>query len=109
MLATDVVTEEDVNGKRRKLIVVGLRGRNQIEGMYRQAELPVLAREHPLSRLYMQAAHEGAVSTLHRSRKRVWIIGGRLLAEAVKACCMGCRLKEKNAWSRGWGHSPTVR
>jgi hypothetical protein len=68
MLATDVVTEEDINGKRRKLIVVGSKGRNQIEGMYCQAELVVLAREHPLSRLYMQAAHEegheGAVSIL---------------------------------------------
>jgi hypothetical protein len=47
----------------------------------------VLAREHPLSRLYMQAAHEegheGSISTLHRSHKKVWIIGGRSLAESV--------------------------
>ncbi len=80
MLATDVVTEEDINGSRRKLIVVGSRGRNPIEDMYGQTELPVLAREHPLSRLYMQASHveghEGTISTLHRSRKKVWIIGG---------------------------------
>jgi hypothetical protein len=47
MLAMDVVTEEDVNRRRRKLIVVSSRGRNQIEDMYGQTELPVLAREHP--------------------------------------------------------------
>jgi hypothetical protein len=51
MLATDVATEEDFNGRRRKLIVVSSRGRIQIEDMYRQTELPLLAREHPLSRL----------------------------------------------------------
>ncbi len=77
MLAMDVAIEEDVNGCRRKLIVVGSRGRNQIEDMYGQTELPVLAREHPLSRFYMQAAHEegheGTISTLHRSRKKMWI------------------------------------
>jgi hypothetical protein len=74
MLATDVATEEDINGVRRKLILVGSRGRNQIEDVYEQTELPVLEREHHLSRLYMQAAHEegheGSVSTLHRSRKK---------------------------------------
>jgi hypothetical protein len=47
MLATDVATEEDFNGKRRKLIVVSSRGRNQIEDVYGQTELPVLASEHP--------------------------------------------------------------
>jgi hypothetical protein len=75
MLATDVVTEENVIGKRRKLIVIGSRGRNQIEGIYGQAELPILPRDHPLSELYVRAAHEegheGIMSTLHRSRKKV--------------------------------------
>ncbi len=94
MLATDVVTEEDVNGKRRQLIVVESRGRNQIEGMYGQTKLPVLPREHPLSELYMRAAHEeghkGAVSTLHRSRRKVWVIGGQLLAETIRISCTEC-------------------
>ncbi len=58
MLATDVVTEEDMIGKRRKLIVIGSRGRNQIAEVYGQAELPVLPKGHPLSELYMRAAHE---------------------------------------------------
>jgi hypothetical protein len=58
MLATDVVTEEDVIGRRRKLIVNGSRGRNQIEGIYGQVELPVLPRDHPLSELYIRAALE---------------------------------------------------
>jgi hypothetical protein len=43
---------------KEELIVIGSRGKNQIEDIYGQAELPVLAREHHLSRLYMQAAHE---------------------------------------------------
>jgi hypothetical protein len=80
MLATDVVTEEDVVRKGRKLNVIGSRGRNQIAGIYGQAKLAELQRNHPLSELYMKAAHEegheGMVSTLHRSRKKVWVIGG---------------------------------
>jgi hypothetical protein len=69
-----------VNGITRKLVVIGSRGRNQIQGMYGQVDLPVLAKEHKLSELYAQAAHEtgheGVISTQHRTRRRVWIING---------------------------------
>ncbi len=56
----DTALEEDVNGITRKLVVIGSRGRNQIQGMYGQVDLPVLAKEHKLSELYAQAAHETA-------------------------------------------------
>jgi hypothetical protein len=46
MLAMDVVTEEDINGVKRKLIMFGSRGRNQIKDVYGQAELPVMAKDH---------------------------------------------------------------
>jgi hypothetical protein len=75
MLATNVVTEEDVLGQRRKLITVGSRAKNQIAGVYGRGELPVLQRVHPLAMLYMRDAHEkgheGILSTLQRSRKSV--------------------------------------
>ncbi len=87
MLATDVVTEEDVTRRRRKLIVIRSTEKNQIEGVYGQTELPVLPRDHPLSEPYMWATdeegHEGAISTLHRSRRKVWVITGHLLAETI--------------------------
>jgi hypothetical protein len=57
-LNVDSVTEEDVNGIKRKLVVIGSRGRNQIQGVYGQTDLAVLAKEHKLSELYAQAAHE---------------------------------------------------
>jgi hypothetical protein len=89
MLAMDVVTEEDINGIKRKLIVIGSRGRNQIKDIYRQAELPVMAKDHRLSRLYVQAAHEegheGTVSTLRRSRRKVWVTNRRALAVSVRS------------------------
>ncbi len=113
MLAMDVVSEENVNGVKRKLIVIGSRGKNQIEDIYGQAELPVLAREHHLSKLYMQAAHEkgheGSVSTLHRSRRKVWVINGRSLAESVKVHCTECRLKEKRCMEQRMGPLPYHR
>ncbi len=113
MLALDVATEEDINGIKRKLIVIGTRGRNQIEDVYRQAKLPVLAREHHLSKLHMQAAHErgheGSVSTLHRSRRKVWIINGRSLAESVRAHCTECQLKEKKSMEQRMGPLPDQR
>jgi hypothetical protein len=52
-----LVSEEDMIGRRSKLTVNGSRGRNQIEGIYGQVELPVLLRDHPLSELYTRAAH----------------------------------------------------
>jgi hypothetical protein len=39
--------------------------------------------------------HEGAISTLHRSRKEVWIISGHALAETVSSGCTECWLKER--------------
>jgi hypothetical protein len=57
-LNVDTVTEEDVNMVKRRLIVIGTRGRNQIQGMYGQTDLPALAKDHKLSELYVQAAHE---------------------------------------------------
>ncbi len=50
-LTIDTVTEEDINGVKRKLIVIGSRGRNQIKGMYGPVDLPVLAKDHkPMGR-----------------------------------------------------------
>jgi hypothetical protein len=71
-LTVDTTVEEDVNGIRRKLIVIGTRGRNQIQGIYGQIDLPVLTKDHKLSKLYVQAAHEegheGTITTLHNQR-----------------------------------------
>jgi hypothetical protein len=61
LLNVDTALEEDVNGITRKLVVIGSRGRNQIQEVYGQANLPVLAKEHKLSELYAQAAHEISV------------------------------------------------
>ncbi len=112
-LNVDTATEEDVIGVKRKLVVIGLRGRNQIQGVYGQANLPVLAKEHKLSELYAQAAHEtgheGVITTLHRSRRRVWIINGRVLADSIKARCMECRLKEKKCMEQKMGPLPDHR
>jgi hypothetical protein len=108
----DTAFEEDVNGITRKLVVIGSQGRNQIQGVYGQVDLPVLAKEHKLSELYAQAAHEtgheGVISTLHRTRRKVWIINRRALADSIKARCTECRLKEKNAWDRRWDLSRTT-
>jgi hypothetical protein len=112
-LNVDTAYEKDVNGITRKLVVIGSRGRNQIQGVYGQADLPVLAKEHKLSELYAQAAHEtgheGVTSTLHRTRKKVWIIHGRALADSIKAKCTECRLKEKKCMGQKMGPLPDHR
>jgi hypothetical protein len=110
-LNVDTATEEDVIGVKRKLVVIGSQGRNQIQGVYGQAaNLPVLAKEHKLSKLYAQAAHEtgheGVITALHRSRRRVWIINGRALADSIKARCTECRLKEKKCMEKKMGPLP---
>jgi hypothetical protein len=112
-LNVDTTTEVDVIRVRRKLVVIGSRGRNQIQGVYGQADLPVLAQEHKLSELYAQAAHEtgheGVITTLHRSRRRVWIINGRALADSIKARCTECKLKEKKCMEQKMGPLPDHR
>ncbi len=109
----DTVTEEDVNGVKRKLTVIGTRGMNQIKGIYGQVDLPVLAKDHKLSELSVQAAHEegheSAITTLHRSRRRVWIVIGRALADSVEARCTECRLKAKKCMGQKMGPLPNHR
>jgi hypothetical protein len=113
MLAMDVVTEEDINRTKRKLIVIGSRGRNQIKDMCGTTDLPVMARDHQFSKLYIQAAHEeeheSIVSTLQRSRRRVWVTNGCALAESVRLQCTECRLKEKKCMEQRMGPLPDHR
>ncbi len=91
MLATIIVTKEDVLGQRRKLITIGSRAMNQIAGVYRRGELPVLQGAHPLAALYMHDAHKkghkGIVTMLHRPRKNVWIIYGRDYQNLLHQMC----------------------
>jgi hypothetical protein len=112
-LTVDTVTEEDVNGIKRTLTVIGTRGRNQIKGVYGQVDLPVLTKDHKLSELYVRAAHEvgheGAITTLHRSRRRVWIVNGRALADSIGARCTECRLKAKKCMGQKMGPVPNHR
>ncbi len=113
MLATNIITKEDVLGRKRKLITIGSRSVNQIAGMYGTGELPVLQLAQPIAKLYMKEAHEkgheGTVSTLHRSRKNVWIINGRSLAEATRVSCTECQLKEKKCMGQIMGPLPDHR
>jgi hypothetical protein len=72
------------SSRRHKLVTVDLRASNQVPQVYGAKALPLLQGDHPLARMYILKAHEkgheGAISTPHRSRKEVWIIGGRVLA-----------------------------
>ncbi len=51
-LNMDTALKEDVNGIMRKLVVIGSRGRNQIQGMYGQVDLPVLAKVYKCDHIY---------------------------------------------------------
>jgi hypothetical protein len=106
-LTTDTITEEDVNGVKRNLIVIGSRGRNQIKGVYGTVDLPVLAKDHKLSELYVRATHEegheGSVATLHRSRRKVWVTNERALADTVRSRCTECQLKTKKCMEQRMG------
>jgi hypothetical protein len=70
----------------------------------------VLAKDHKLSELYVRAAHEegheGAITTLHRLRRRVWIINGWALADSIGAHCMECLLKAKECMGQRMGPLP---
>jgi hypothetical protein len=111
-LVTDTITEEDTNGVKRKLVVIGSRGRNQIKGVYGTVDLPMLAKDHRLSELHVRAAHkeehEGVIATLHRSRRKVWVTNGRALADAVRFRCTECRLKTKKCMEQRMGFYQTT-
>jgi hypothetical protein len=49
------------------------------------------------------------ITTLHRSRRRVWIINGRALAESIGARCTECRLKAKKYMGQKMGPLPNHR
>ncbi len=50
------------------------------------------------------------ITTLHRSRRRVWIVNGRALADSIGARCTECRLKEaKKGMGQKMGPLPDHR
>ncbi len=75
MQSADVLMDDDVRGTNHWLIVLGSRGSNQVLKIYRVKYLPLLNRESPSGKIYMEEAHkEGqkeATSTLHRLRQEV--------------------------------------
>jgi hypothetical protein len=56
-----------------------------------------------------EEGHEGTVSTLHRSRQKVWVTNGRALAESVRFHCTEYRLKEKRCMEQRMGPLPDHR
>ncbi len=68
MVAASVLAGEDVVGRRRKLITVGLKATNQVPQVCQAKALLLLQGDHPLAKLYItrthEKGHEGAVSTV---------------------------------------------
>ena len=113
LLNVKEIEETDVLGISRKIEVIGSRASGCIEKIYGADYLPVLPREHPLSQMYMEQAHqighEGIVSTLHRCRSKVWVTAGRHLGEKVKRECLECRIREKRCAGQAMGPLPEYR
>ncbi len=107
MLASCVLMEEDILRRKCKFIYVGLRASIQIPQVFGTAVLPIFHSNHSLAKLCLERAHEvgheGTISTLRRSRKEVWVIGGRQLVDLVHGQCTECRLKEKKCLEQRMG------
>lgn len=56
MLAADVLMEEDILGRRGKLITIG--SANRVAQVYGTKTLPQLQATHPMAGLYINIAHE---------------------------------------------------
>ena len=87
-----------------KLIVTrGRLGEQSLERLLGVSCLPILMPESRVAYLYMVAAHCGEfglvhrslVSTLARSRRKVWIVRGRDLAKKVVNSCPRCDMDRK--------------
>ena len=87
-----------------KLVVTqGRLGEKSLERLFGVPSLPILMPESRAAYLFMVQAHQGefgvvhrsAVSTLARSRRKVWIVKGRLLAKKVVSKCAKCNLDKK--------------
>merc|ERR1712101_84989 len=90
--------------KERRIIVTrGRLGEKSLERILGVTALPILMPESRIAYLYMVYAHSGefglvhrgAVSTLARSRRYVWIVKGKNLARKVVRSCAKCSLERK--------------
>ena len=87
-----------------KLIVTrGRLGEKSLQRLLGVSSLPILMPNSRVAYLYMVEAHTGGfglvhrsvVSTLARSRKKVWVVRGRNLARKVVNSCPRCDLDRK--------------
>merc|ERR1711867_182478 len=75
--------------------------------------LPLLLASSRLAELYALEAHQQdhyrePQSILARTRKHVWLIGGRRLARQVARSCMACRLRARRPLQQQMGPVPDV-
>jgi hypothetical protein len=97
----------------RAIVMVGGRQRKHLKVAYDLEELPVLPPNHELTRLYLKEAHEqdhaGVDAMIMRSRSKVWIVGIRPKAQAVKKACFTCKRRAKELGSQQMAPLPAHR
>jgi hypothetical protein len=97
-MSTTVLTEEDILGISRKLIVVGSRAENKIPRFYGTPNLTVLNRDHPIAKIYM------------RGELMKWVsIEFLSLAASIRVNCTEFRLKMKQCLEQNLGCSRTIK
>ena len=109
MILTEVALEE---GKLDSLLPIrdgvlivtqGRLGENKMSELFGTKCLPILMATSHIAFLYMLEAHtgehglvhRGVVSTLARSRQKVWVVKGRRLAKRICQECTTCRREAK--------------
>ena len=85
------------------IVTTGRLGEKSMQRLLGVSSLPILMSNSRVAYLYMVEAHTGefglvhrsVVSTLARSRKKVWVVRGRNLARKVVNSCPRCDLDRK--------------
>ena len=90
------------------IVTQGRLGERKMSELFGASSLPILMSDSHTAYLYMLDAHcgeyglvhRGVVSTLARSREKVWIVKGRRLAKKICQDCMICRREAKKRASQ---------
>ena len=87
----------------RLIVTRGRLGEKSLNSLFGVSALPIIMPDTRVAYLFMLQAHceeyglvhRGAVTTLARSRRKVWIIRGRNLARKIVNSCPRCILDRK--------------
>ena len=95
------------------IVVIQSRAVEGLKLHYGSDQFPIITYRDPFAHMWIKKIHEenhtGITSTVAKSRRKYWVVRGRILAKKIKNSCYRCRITDKKMAEQLMGPLPEFR